>query len=163
MLNSMSPKPRWRTSDAPRPWILLLAGATFAAAMLACCAHAPSPVMVVDDPSELPGIEAKYARPLGAVRIGMPYEDLKTLFPEAHPVGEKDDAEAYEIVDVQKYVTRSDVHERNIDYYFGNPPPRIRRQVLWFYFYQGRLVHWGNPGNWPPHPERILEEHGGRQ
>lgn len=122
------------------------------------CATAPTGATIVDDPSDLPSIQAKYANRLGEMDIGMRLEEFQRLFPEAYVGGQNRHTTAYEIVDIQKYVTQEDIDRQNLVWGAGSPNPRSNKQVLWFYFYQDRLVRWGRPQDWPERPDLIIEE-----
>lgn len=122
------------------------------------CATAPTGATIVDDPSNLPSVQAKYADRLGEIDIGMSLEEFKGVFPEAYVGGQNRQTTAYEIVDIQKYVTQADMDRQNLVWGAGSPNPRSHKQILWFYFYQDQLVRWGRPQDWPDRPDVIIEE-----
>ena len=118
------------------------------------CATAPR---VVSKPSDLPSIQSEKAGLLEKTKVGMPLSEFRQLVPEAYVVGQKDETTAYELAYEQKYVTNGDVARHRIP--FSNKlNARTYKQVLWFYFYQDRLVQWGQPNVWPTKPDMILEK-----
>lgn len=125
--------------------------------VVAGCATPPKGARVVDDPGDLPTLQAKLADRLSQLRIGMPLEDFRKLFPEAYVGGLSGLTTAYELAQSQKYVTQADMEWQNFWWGFGSPRAKSRREVLWFYFYKEQLVQWGRPQDWPKDPDFILE------
>ncbi|MEK7684998.1 MAG: hypothetical protein AAB466_06220 [Verrucomicrobiota bacterium] len=39
----------------------------------------------------------------------------------------------------------------------ANPWTGMVNQTMWLYFYNGKLVQWGKPGDWPANPDAIIE------
>ena len=39
-----------------------------------------------------------------------------------------------------------------------NPMTDMEGQPQWFYFYDGNLVQYGNPEDWPANPDLIIEK-----
>jgi hypothetical protein len=128
-----------------------------AVALIAGCATPPKGSLLVESPSELPSAQQKHASRLSQVKIGMSLEEFQTLFPEAYVGGESEKTTAYEIVDIQKYVTQDDIDRQNLWWGFGSPRARTEKRVLWFYFFGGKLVKWGRPQDWPERPDLIIE------
>lgn len=126
-------------------------------ALLPGCATPPKGAMVVDDPGDLPTVQAQLADRLSKLEIGMPLADFRRLMPEAYVGGQNLETTAYELAKSTKYVTKGDIGKQNFWYGVGSPQTRSKREVLWFYFYRDQLVQWGNPGDWPDKPDLILE------
>jgi len=126
--------------------------------VLAGCAAAPKGARVVDSPAELPSIQAEKSHVLSKLEIGMPLPEFSRIVPEAYVAGQSQETTAYEMVHTQKYVTKEDIDGQNFWWGIGSPRARIHKQVLWFYFYKGRLVQWGEPQDWPARPDLILEK-----
>jgi hypothetical protein len=125
---------------------------------VAGCATAPRGASIVDDPADLPSIQAKNADELSKIKIGMALNDFQIVFPEAYVGGQNQDTTAYEIVNIQKYVTQSDINRQNFWWGGGSPNARSSKQVLWFYFYKDQLVRWGRPQDWPDRADLIIEK-----
>jgi len=124
---------------------------------LTACASPPKGAIVIDDPSELPSIQAVNAPLLSKLEVGMALSGFKKLVPDAYPAGQAQQTIAYELMHIQKYVTKYklDQHKRH---WQDDPKAHIHKQVLWFYFYKERLIQWGEPGDWPERPDLILEK-----
>jgi hypothetical protein len=127
-------------------------------ALLAGCATPPRGAALVDDPGDLPSLQDKLAASLSQLKIGMPLEEFRKLFPEAYVGGQSGPTTAYEIAQSQKYVTQADIDRQNVLWGVGSPRAKSRREVLWFYFYKEQLVQWGRPQDWPKDPDLILEQ-----
>ena len=41
--------------------------------------------------------------------------------------------------------------------YGANPWTGMINQTMWLYFYNGKLIQWGKPGDWPTNPDAIVE------
>src|SRR5438105_14674826 len=41
--------------------------------------------------------------------------------------------------------------------YSANPWTGMVNQTMWLYFYNGKLIQWGKPGDWPADPDAIFE------
>jgi hypothetical protein len=122
------------------------------------CATAPKGSIVVEDPSEVPSVQRKYAGRLSSLKIGMTLEDFRQILPEAYVAGQSGQMTAYELTDVTKYVTQADIDYQNFWYGFGSPRARTAKSILWFYFSDDRLVRWGRPQDWPKEPDVIVEK-----
>lgn len=125
---------------------------------ISSCATAPKGAYVVNKPDELPSIQQKDAAVLAKLKVGMPLSEFQKLIPKAFEAGKKDETTAYELDQVQKYVTRSDINWQNFWLGFGSPRARTNKQVLWFYFYNRQLVKWGRPKDWPARPDLIIKK-----
>jgi hypothetical protein len=121
--------------------------------LLAACS---SSLSTIDEPKK---IQEVYAEKLATVKIGMLLSEFRTCFPEAYVGGQSQMVTAYELKNTQKFILQSDKDARPVDSALGlyHPPPRTLTQVLWFYFYDDRLVQWGRPNDWPRQPDKILE------
>lgn len=84
----------------------------------------------------------------------MSKSDFKKVFPESIPRGAK------------KYKNGSvEVLEVSYSYYSFIPTGNSDRNGLtgmegqpqWFYFYNGELLQYGNPEDWPSDPDIIIE------
>lgn len=126
-------------------------------AILVGCATAPKGAIVVDDPHDVPSLQQQMAGQLGKLAIGMSLEDFMSAVPDAYVAGQKLDTTAYEVARSTKYVTQDDLDRQNLVWGAGKPRAKSKREVLWFYFYTGRLVQWGAPDAWPDKPDVILE------
>ncbi|GMR18614.1 MAG: hypothetical protein BMS9Abin33_1039 [Gammaproteobacteria bacterium] len=126
--------------------------------VLTSCATPPKGAHLVDSPKELPSVKAEKSKLLSQLTVGMLLSEFKRVVPGAYVAGQSRDITAYELVHIQKYVTQSDIDRQNWWVGAGSPNARTRRQVLWFYFYDDRLVQWGNPQDWPERPDFILEK-----
>ncbi len=113
--------------------------------------------MLVDDPIEVPALQAVLKDRLTQLKIGMPLTEFQQLMPEAYVGGQNEATTAYEIEMTQKYVTQDDLDRQNLIWGVGSPRPRSKKDALWFYFYKDQLVKWGRPQDWPDKPDFILE------
>ncbi len=123
---------------------------------IGACATAPQGARVISSIGELPTIQQEKADLLAQVRIGMSLSAFRTLVPDAYLVAQNADVTAYEISEVQKYVTRNDISRQNIIWGAGSPTVRTYKQVLWFYFRDGQLKKWGEPQDWQPRSETNI-------
>lgn len=114
----------------------------------------------VNDESELPSVQEKYSSQLSKLEIGMSFEDFRQIFPKAYVGGQNEKTTAYELIDVEKYVTQEDIDYQNFIWGFGSPKPQTAKRILWFYFYDDKLVKWGRPQDWPENPYAINSRRG---
>ena len=79
----------------------------------------------VNDESELPSVQEKYSSRLSKLEIEMSLEDFRQIFPKAYVGGQNEKTTAYELIDVEKYVTQEDIDHLNAMWRFGSPkqPP----------------------------------------
>lgn len=97
----------------------------------------------------------EYYSRLGKVELGMSKAEFKQLFPESIPRGAK-----------QYPRGTVEVFEVSYKYYSFFPTGNPRRDALtgmeeqpqWFYFYNGFLIQYGNPEDWPSDPDIIIEQ-----
>lgn len=92
-------------------------------------------------------IEMTMAKQLEDVEVGMTKDEFQRALPKAYRKGQKliggMTVEAYEVKDSQLVGVL----------YVWFPED----EYLWFYFYNDRLVKWGQPGSWPEPPDLIVE------
>ncbi|QBB70626.1 hypothetical protein ELE36_09745 [Pseudolysobacter antarcticus] len=124
---------------------------------LCSCATIPQGAKLVDSPDQLASIQQERASLLEHVKIGMGLAEFRALVPEAYVGGQSKDTTAYELAQIQKYVTKQDMDRQNFWVGVGSPGARTTKQVLWFYFYKDQLVKWGRPQDWPDHPDLVIE------
>jgi hypothetical protein len=129
----------------------------FAISIFSGCATAPKGAEIVERASQLTPIQEVYSERLRQVSIGMNLQNYLRVFPESYPGGQSGGTTAYELSRKADYVTSYDITMQNILWGVGSPRAKTERQVLWFYFYDGKLIKWGNPGDWPPAPDTIIE------
>jgi hypothetical protein len=90
--------------------------------------------------------ESEYNQGAARVSIGMTKAEFLGLFPTSVPRG----AKAYpkgtvEVLEVQKRIYECCL-ARDM-----NATP------IWFYFYNGQLVQFGSPSDWPRDPDLVIE------
>lgn len=90
----------------------------------------------------------------------MSLEDFRQLFPEAYVGGQYERTTAYELADIEHYVTQADINRQNVLWGYGSPRPRMVKRFLWFYFYDDKLVKWGKPQDWPTSSQIIRVQQG---
>lgn len=126
--------------------------------ILSGCSTPPKGARLISDIDELPSIQSEKSSVLDNVMIGMTVEEFKKNVPSAYIAGQSDDTTAYELVHVQKYVTYKDISNHNLLWGVGSPRAKSRKQALWFYFYDKKLVQWGEPQDWPKKADFIIEK-----
>jgi hypothetical protein len=96
-----------------------------------------------------------YYKKLGEVELGMTKSEFRQIFQESIPRGAK------------KYPNGSvEVLEVSCEYYSFFPSGNQNRnewtgmegQPQWFYFYNGELIQYGNPEDWPSDPDLVIEK-----
>lgn len=98
--------------------------------------------------------QSDYNARMRQVSLGMEKPAFYGVFPDAEPRG----AKAYPNGSVE-------VLEVYTEYYSFVPSGARRRNPLtgmegapqWFYFYNGKLVQYGAPNDWPKEPDKIIE------
>lgn len=95
-----------------------------------------------------------YQRRLKQVDLGMTKKDFWALFPEAEQRGAKQYPKgAVEVLAVNwSYYSFTPTGEGQRDTWSGT-----QNGQQWFYFYNGQLVQYGNPNDWPAEPDKIIE------
>jgi hypothetical protein len=101
------------------------------------------------------GISQKtYDSRIPQVQLGMTKSDFARLFPESRPRG----AKAYpngnvEVIEVLvSYHSFFPTGNPNRDAWTGT-----ESNETWFYFFNGKLVQYGRPNDWPAAPDKIIE------
>ena len=97
---------------------------------------------------------AEYQTTVASIKLGISKQDFLKVFPRAEARGAKSMPKGnVELLEVTVY-----------RYHFGptsepewNSVPGGQVKKVWFYFYNGLLVQFGNPNDWPEHPDLILE------
>ena len=96
-----------------------------------------------------------YYQKLSTIKLGMSKSKFRNIFPTSIPRGAK------------KYKKGSvEVLEVSYEYYSFMPTGNRNRNGLtgmegqpqWFYFYNNKLVQYGNPNDWPSRPDLIIEK-----
>ena len=91
-----------------------------------------------------------------SVDIGMSKNDFRGIFPEANSRGAKAYAQGtVEVLEVMQATYQ----------FMPTRRPEVVRDALsgmeysptWFYFYNGKLVQYGLPNDWPKNPDKIVE------
>lgn len=88
--------------------------------------------------------------------MGMSKSDFFRLFPAAEPRGAKmypkGSVEVFEVrVSQYRFMPSNDAA------YVRDAFSGIESKVTWFYFYNGVLVQYGMPNDWPAEPDKIIE------
>lgn len=113
-----------------------LAIAALLAAMSGCANHVYS--------LSYSPITKEYAQQLDQVALGMTKPQLRTLFPDMVTRG-------------QTAVGGQQVEAMELSHnYWTGVGGRLEQDQLWFYFYNGRLVKWGRPNDWPDPRELVI-------
>ncbi len=91
-------------------------------------------------------------RKLRQVELGMSKKEICAIFDEAVPRGAK-----------QYPNGKVEVLEIKAEYYSpyakGHNPwtGMVTEPQTWFYFYNGKLIQFGQPNDWPTDPDKIIE------
>jgi hypothetical protein len=84
----------------------------------------------------------------------MAKSDFQKVFPESIPRGAKQyPGGSVEVLEIG-YQFYAFVPAGNQE---RNGLTGMERQSQWFYFYNGRLIQYGNPNDWPADPNIIIE------
>ena len=96
-----------------------------------------------------------YYNRLGKIELGMTKSEFKQIFPESIPRGAKQYPKGtVEVLEVSyKYYSFVPTGNPNRNGLTG-----MEGQPQWFYFYNGKLLQYGNPGDWPSNPDLIIEK-----
>lgn len=122
--------------------------------MKVCDKHHPLPVLlllIVGCAS--PGMAKKdYDEKVSRVRLGMSRDEYLSIFPEAEQRGMK----KYENGSVEAL----EVRWRYYAFFPTGNPYRNEwtgneGKPVWFYFYNGELIQYGDPNGWPADPEKA--------
>jgi len=99
---------------------LFIAAFLFTTVIISGCATSGG-YPVVNSENELPSIQQKHSYKLSKLNVGMSLEDFRQLFPKAYVGGQYKRTTAYELADIQYYVTQDD-----ICLLYTSPSPRDR-------------------------------------
>jgi hypothetical protein len=113
----------------------------------------PKGAVAVHRVSDLPSIQSAKREILEKIKIGMSLSEFRQLVPEAYLTAQRNEISAYELAYEQKYVSKGDMALQNLDLGLYRAAEKTYKQVLWFYFYQDRLVKQGYPETWPSESE----------
>jgi len=96
-----------------------------------------------------------YYNRLGKIELGMTKSEFKRIFPESIPKGAKQYPKgSVEVLEVSyEYYSFFPTGNRNRNELTG-----MEGQPQWFYFYNGKLLQYGNPEDWPSDPDLIIEK-----
>jgi len=89
---------------------------------------------------------------LHQVELGMSKKEICAIFEEAVPRGAK-----------QYPNGKVEVLEIKVQYYAPFAPGAdpwsgfVTEPTTWFYFYDGKLIQFGQPNDWPADPDKIIE------
>jgi hypothetical protein len=99
---------------------------------------------------------ASYQLKMRRVDLGMQKQEFRAVFPEANARG----AKAYP----QGAVEVLEVMQGSYHFAPTNRPDVVRDglsgteyEPIWFYFYNGKLVQYGKPNDWPKDPDKVVE------
>jgi hypothetical protein len=98
--------------------------------------------------------QAEYQSTVATIKLGISRQEFLKLFPKAEARGAKSFPKgSVEVLEVVVY-----------RYHFGptsepewNTVPGGQVKKVWFYFYNDKLVQFGNPNDWPQNPDLIVE------
>ena len=98
--------------------------------------------------------QADYQSTVATINLGISKQEFLKLFPKAEARGAKSFPKgSVEVLEVTVY-----------RYHFGptsepewNSVPGGQVKKVWFYFYNDKLVQFGNPNDWPQNPDLIVE------
>ena len=97
-----------------------------------------------------------YQAKMRSVDVGMTKQEFRSVFPEANARGAK--------VYPQGTVEVLEVMQATYQFMPSRKPGVVRDALsgmeyapTWFYFYNGKLVQYGLPNDWPKDPDKIIE------
>jgi hypothetical protein len=98
--------------------------------------------------------QAEYQSNVATIKLGISKLEFLKLFPKAEARGAKTFPKGnIEVLEVTVY-----------RYHFGptsepewNSVPGGQVKKVWFYFYNDKLVQFGNPNDWPQDPDLVIE------
>lgn len=96
--------------------------------------------------------KAEFDMKMRQVEIGMPKKDVIGIFSDASPRGAKKYPNGtVEVLEV--------LHEYYAPFASRADPWTgfVKDSPTWFYFYNGKLVQYGAPNDWPAEPDKIIE------
>jgi hypothetical protein len=98
--------------------------------------------------------KSEYHNRLQAIELGMKKAEFRSVFPESIPRGAKQYPNGtVEVLEVA-YQSYAFIPSGDRD---RNGLTGMEAQPQWFYFYNGVLVQYGNPNDWPANPDLIIE------
>ena len=98
--------------------------------------------------------KSEYHNRLQAIELGMKKSEFRSVFPESIPRGAKQYPNGtVEVLEVA-YQSYAFIPSGDRD---RNGLTGMEAQPQWFYFYNGVLVQYGNPNDWPANPDLIIE------
>lgn len=115
---------------------LMFASAALVVAISGCANHVYS--------TSYSPITKEYATQLDQVNLGMTKPQLRSFFPDLVTRG-------------QTAVGGLQVEAMELSHnYWTGVGGRLQEDQLWFYLYEGKLVKWGRPNDWPDPRELII-------
>jgi hypothetical protein len=98
--------------------------------------------------------KSDYFSRLQSIDLGMTKVAFRSVFPESVPRGAKQYPNGtIEVLEVA-YQSYAFIPSGNRD---RNGLTGMEAQSQWFYFYNGKLIQYGNPNDWPSNPDLIIE------
>lgn len=96
----------------------------------------------------------EYQTRMARVSLGMRKAEFLAVFPEAEDRGGKAYPDGHvEVFEVRwRYYSFFPTGNPNRNPWTGN-----EGKPVWFYFFEGRLVQYGEPGDWPADPGKAIE------
>src|SRR5580658_9695882 len=88
---------------------------------------------------------------LAKIQLGMSKTEVLAIMPDGVARG----AKSYPNGSVE--VLEYDAEDYAPFHVGADPWSGMIGQKTWLYFYNGKLVQWGNPGDWPRDPDKIIE------
>ena len=113
------------------------------------------PLLLLATGCASPGLDrADYQARTRRLELGTDKKHFFETFPEAEPRGAKQYPEGPMEVFEVRWNYYSFVPTGNPN---RNPWSGTEATPVWFYFYKGRLVQYGEPRDWPAEPDKIVE------
>lgn len=100
---------------------------------------------------------SQYNEALASVEIGMQKTEFAAMFPKATARGAKGYPNGSVVEVLELVVSEYRFAPSGDPSYTRNIATGTESRVTWFYFYNGRLVQYGMPNDWPANPDAILE------
>lgn len=100
-----------------------------------------------------------YYQSLHNVKLGMSKSEFVQLFPDSVPRGAKKYPNgAVEVMEITfgEYSFFPSGKSANRNEWTG-----VESQAQWFYFYNDKLIQYGNPEDWPANPDVVIENRNG--
>lgn len=98
----------------------------------------------------------EYYRTLRNVELGMLKTDFIQLFPDSLPRGAKKYPNGtIEVMEIAYGEYSFFPSGKNAS---RNEWTGVESQTQWFYFYNNKLIQYGNPEDWPADPDLIIEK-----